>query len=275
MNFYEQVFLSGMFITEPEIQRRRVLMDLSDSDLNTLLSCRPFIRNDIEKIVGDFYSIQLSFNEVADLIGDPETLKRLHQTQKQYILELFDGEIGVKYVNNRLRIGLVHKRIGVEPWLYLSAMRQLKHIILSSMERHLSKEKLKESYLALDKLLHFDLTLVFDTYIGGLVNEVELAKENAEEYAQQLELKVSERTRELAEKVAELETAMATVKKLEGVIPICSGCKKIRDDKESWQQLEKYLSEHSEALFSHGLCPDCYQRELTSIKRLKDGTRRA
>ena len=63
---------------------------------------------------------------------------------------------------------------------------------------------------------------------------------------------------ELTEKVALLEAALAKVKQLEGIIPICMYCKKIRDDQESWQQLEGYISEHSEALFSHGICPECY-----------------
>lgn len=47
---------------------------------------------------------------------------------------------------------------------------------------------------------------------------------------------------------------------LKGIIPICMFCKKIRDDKESWQQLEAYITEHSEALFSHGICPSCYEQ---------------
>lgn len=73
---------------------------------------------------------------------------------------------------------------------------------------------------------------------------------------------------QLTEKVALLEAAMAKVKQLEGVIPICMYCKKIRDDKESWQQLEGYISEHSEAHFSHGICPECYQK--TALQELKE-----
>jgi tetratricopeptide (TPR) repeat protein len=56
---------------------------------------------------------------------------------------------------------------------------------------------------------------------------------------------------------AELRDALARVKTLSGLIPICSHCKKIRDDKQSWHQLERYISDHSEAAFSHGICPDC------------------
>lgn len=57
--------------------------------------------------------------------------------------------------------------------------------------------------------------------------------------------------------IAELKEALASVKTLRGLLPICAGCKKIRDDEGYWSQIESYLQEHSEAEFSHGLCPDC------------------
>lgn len=60
--------------------------------------------------------------------------------------------------------------------------------------------------------------------------------------------------------VEELRKALANVKTLTGLLPICSGCKKIRDDKGYWNQIEAYISTHSEALFSHGLCPECMER---------------
>ncbi|HUI41593.1 MAG TPA: response regulator transcription factor [Terriglobia bacterium] len=64
----------------------------------------------------------------------------------------------------------------------------------------------------------------------------------------------------LAGRVAELEEALSSVKRLQGLLPICSYCKKIRDDRNYWQQVEAYISEHSEAAFSHGICPDCYSK---------------
>lgn len=73
---------------------------------------------------------------------------------------------------------------------------------------------------------------------------------------------------ELSEKVEQLETALSLVKHLEGLIPICSYCHKIRDDKKVWHRLEKYISEHSNALFTHGICPDCLTVELLKYKKI-------
>ena len=65
--------------------------------------------------------------------------------------------------------------------------------------------------------------------------------------------------RGLADRVRQLETALAQVKQLSGLLPICSYCKKVRDDGNYWQQVEAYVSAHSEARFSHGICPACWQ----------------
>jgi CheY-like chemotaxis protein len=60
--------------------------------------------------------------------------------------------------------------------------------------------------------------------------------------------------------IRELQQALAEIKTLKGIVPICASCKKIRDDKGYWQQLEAYIREHSQAEFSHGICPDCARK---------------
>ncbi len=64
----------------------------------------------------------------------------------------------------------------------------------------------------------------------------------------------------LAARVRELEEALTRVKLLQGLLPICSYCKKIRNDGNYWQQVEAYIAGHSEAQFSHAICPDCYEK---------------
>src|SRR3984885_9709907 len=77
----------------------------------------------------------------------------------------------------------------------------------------------------------------------------------------------------LTERVAELGEALISVKQLGGLLPICSYCKKIRDDKNYWQQVETYIGRHSEVLFSHGICPECLTRETQTIKSQGPGVR--
>jgi len=78
-----------------------------------------------------------------------------------------------------------------------------------------------------------------------------------------LEVEMVERRRveaELAEKVAELEASLLEVRQLEGILHVCAYCRKIRDDGDRWYQLEEYVSAHSEAEFSHGICPECRKK---------------
>ena len=76
---------------------------------------------------------------------------------------------------------------------------------------------------------------------------------------------------DLAKRVEELEEALSRVKLLQGLLPICSYCKKIRDDKNYWQQVEGYIAKHSEARFSHSVCPECYIEHIEpQLNKLKN-----
>ena len=66
-----------------------------------------------------------------------------------------------------------------------------------------------------------------------------------------------EREKELSTK---LENSIQEIKLLQGIVPICASCKKIRDDKGYWNQVEEYISEHSDVRFSHGMCPECVKK---------------
>ncbi|HVQ39211.1 MAG TPA: hypothetical protein VMS31_16850 [Pyrinomonadaceae bacterium] len=63
--------------------------------------------------------------------------------------------------------------------------------------------------------------------------------------------------------IKELQGALAEVETLREFLPICSYCRKVRDDQNYWSQIEKYLSDHTSTKFSHGICPDCY---LTKVE---------
>ena len=71
----------------------------------------------------------------------------------------------------------------------------------------------------------------------------------------------------LSAKVDELQIALSHVKQLQGLIPICMHCKKIRDDGATWHRLETYIQEHSEAVFTHSLCETCLQEHYPTMER--------
>jgi response regulator RpfG family c-di-GMP phosphodiesterase len=71
----------------------------------------------------------------------------------------------------------------------------------------------------------------------------------------------------LADRVTQLEAALSNVKQLRGLVPICSYCKRIRGDDQYWQQVELYISKHSDAQFSHGICPECFENISEQFER--------
>ncbi|HOU57299.1 MAG TPA: hypothetical protein PL083_09985, partial [Smithellaceae bacterium] len=83
-----------------------------------------------------------------------------------------------------------------------------------------------------------------------------------DEMAQSLEKKELDRRQAMEEReklIAELQQAMSDVKVLSGMLP-CASCKKIRDDKGYWNRIEAYIGKHSNAQFSHGICPECARK---------------
>lgn len=201
MNQTERTLLEQMRITDFEIEGRKVLLMIDEEDIARLRNFRPVIEASVDALVNQFYKQQTSVPEIALLIGDADTLGRLSNAQRKYVLDLFSGLYDLEYVNNRLRIGLVHKRIGVEPKLYLAAINTLKGLLVEKIFESVEDEIERQLMIAsLDKLLLFDITLVFETYIRSLVSEIEISKEKSERYASVLEEKVRERTRQLEEK---------------------------------------------------------------------------
>ena len=80
----------------------------------------------------------------------------------------------------------------------------------------------------------------------------------------------------LSSQVRELGEVLARVRQLQGLLPICCYCKRVRDDGNYWQQVEHYIAAHSELQFSHGICPTCFEKEvepqLRAVQRQRDAT---
>lgn len=195
----DQTLMEQIKITDREIEQRLGYLKLNKKDIQKIVQAKPIISNEIESIVKEFYDYLISYDEISHIIGDSESLTRLKNYIRQYILELFDGKYDADYVQSRLRIGLVHKRIGVPPKLYIMAVKHLLNLLRQRLvAESLENCRVCENRISLiETIILFDLTLVFDTYIHGMMEELIRGKKELEAYAEGLEEKINERTREL------------------------------------------------------------------------------
>ncbi len=192
--------LEQIKITEFEFGERKSLCSFTTADSAALADCWEAIEPRIETLVDQFYETQTSITELALLTGDSGTLARLRKAQCNYVHDLFGGVYDLPYATSRLRIGLTHKRLGVEPKLYLAAMHTLKNLLSDAITLSIGHDETRVATLAaLEKIFFLDITLVLETYIGSLVSEVEAARQKTERHARNMEETVRERTRQLEE----------------------------------------------------------------------------
>ncbi|MBF0193288.1 MAG: GGDEF domain-containing protein [Magnetococcales bacterium] len=202
MSLTDYTLAEQLKITDRRVQRLKLLFNLTQEDEQCLLVVKPYIEQQMDSIIDKLYSWLLDFPEVVVVIGDAETLLRLKNTMRGYIAELFSGNYDRIYINSRLRIGIVHKRIGVSPPLYMAAVRMLSNLLESLIEDQCkdgtcSRFEAEQRKISLQKILMFDVQLVFDTYTGALVSAVDIARQELEDYAMDLEATVAQRTQEL------------------------------------------------------------------------------
>ena len=113
------------------------------------------------------------------------------------------------------------------------------------------------------------LNIGADGYIVRPISNKEVvARVQSIERIKRAEDALREKERQQEKLISELQEALAEIKTLKGFIPICASCKKIRDDEGYWNQLEAYISKHTDAVFSHGLCPECAERYRAEAVRL-------
>ncbi len=195
MNQTELTLLEQMRITALEVEHRKALLGFSSADADVLLRFGAVVRGSIHAVVDALHDRQSQIDEFATVIGDADTLRGLHIAQRKYVLELFHGVYDIDYVQSRLRVGLALKRIGVDPKLYLAVISMLKDILFKLIDEGcLDVAARKKAQQALDKLIVFDVTLVFETYMRTMVTEIELGKDRVMRYARELEQRVAERT---------------------------------------------------------------------------------
>jgi hypothetical protein len=114
-----------------------------------------------------------------------------------------------------------------------------------------------------------DIEMVFKYVILGAIVPLLVAPPIIIYYGKLL-IKLGKAEERLMERTVKLENALAEIKQLSGMLPICASCKMIRDDQGYWNQIETYISQHSEAQFSHSVCPECAQKLYPDLELYPD-----
>jgi len=161
--------MSILQLDEAEIQSRRSFFRLSDEDLARLISLRPFAERVTDGIVEEFYALLLSHPDTLRFFGDEATIRRVKRTQRDYFLQLFSGKCDAVYVEDRLRVGAAHERIGLAPKWYLGAYRQYLDLILRALHVEFkdSQQEILLAYESIQRIVFFDVALAIDTYIAA------------------------------------------------------------------------------------------------------------
>lgn len=154
-----------------EIARRKEFLELTQSDSDVLREVHAHVKElHVDDLFADlFYRHLQAFPELRKFIPDVETLDRLKGVQARYFKRLTEGDYGKDYVDDRLRVGYAHQRIGLEPKWYTGAYRKYLSFLLFNM-CELSgegREKFLAAYDALLKVVFFDMELALDTYFHG------------------------------------------------------------------------------------------------------------
>lgn len=196
--------LEKMNMSDREIARRKHLFDLTDADSARLRPIVEFVRGRIVEVMEAYYDGQLENPELAQIISDAETLRRLRVRLAEYVITAFSGPYDADYFNGRLRIGQVHRRIGISPRLYMAGLRSLQTMLDGEIDAWGQEEDIRpadvsEAKISIHKVLLFDSQLVFDAYVEGFMSEVDNVKSEIAAFASGLAFKAESTTRDLIE----------------------------------------------------------------------------
>ena len=206
-----------------------------------------------------------NFNQSLALslkIGQRELEKENYQQISNIYAALNDSKNALKYFKlySTLKDSLFNQQtarnIDRMKILYETEKKDKENEILRR-EKEVQKQEISRNKIVLTMT---SIVLILIASITVILYNLNKQKKKANVLLGNTNKEISRQHDEIEIKNKELETALSQIKRLYGLIPICANCKKIRDDTGYWSDVEAYISEHSDAVFSHGICPECIKK---------------
>lgn len=160
-------YMQRLRLDDKELQSRRAFYEITDEDLARIASLRGFAERNGVAFVDALYELILSHPESRAFFPDDKTVRHVKQMQHQYFLGLFSGTCDLAYVEDRVRVGAVHERIGMPPKLYIGVYARYLRLLFDRLHAELLPVEAHAAYRSIAKLVAFDKGLAIDTYIAA------------------------------------------------------------------------------------------------------------
>ena len=157
-------YMSILKLDETELRSRRAFFEITEEDLERLASLRGFAEKCTDAIVDGFYDLLLSHSQTRSFLDDEATVRRVKRAQREYFIGLFAGRCDLAYVEDRLRVGAAHERIGLAPRWYLGAYRRYLELVHDRLFEDLPLAEARLAFKSIQRLVYFDQALAIDTY---------------------------------------------------------------------------------------------------------------
>jgi rsbT co-antagonist protein RsbR len=203
-------------ITAEEVERRKRYLQLDADDESRLVALNDLARAYAEPVIDAFYDHLLRFDETRAFFGDPELLERVKRKQVSYFLRLTGGSYDREYVEERLEIGAVHERIGLDPKYYLGSYNlYLREVATRLLEAFPDDPRhAMAAYLSLMKLVFLDIGLAIDTYIFQREQTISAQQEAIRRYEMEQTVRVQQ------EAIRQLSTPVLQVREGLLILPM-------------------------------------------------------
>jgi len=207
-------------MSEATLAERLAFLELRDADRRHLRELRPVLEKHADEIVSVFYRHLLSFERTRSFLLDPEVKKRLLAKQRAYLLSLVEARIDQSYIEDRMRIGETHMRVGLEPKWYLGAYALYMKLLSPILIAHHRNDPAagERSLLTLHKILMLDAQLAMEAYIERREQQLEYLNRELGEASRELrriydrqadELRETSERAHAAEELASVATLVA------------------------------------------------------------------
>jgi rsbT co-antagonist protein RsbR len=165
-------YMTRLRLDDREIDSRRAFFELREEDLRRIEGMRTHAERHVGEIVDGLYDLIMGHADTRPFFPDEATLARVKRLQREYFMGLFTGKCDRAYVEDRLRVGSAHERIGLPPKWYIGAYARYMRLMLERLVTDLPPAEARAAYQSLTKIVAFDMALAIDTYIAANLDTV-------------------------------------------------------------------------------------------------------